>query len=323
MFMKKMFRQLMLPLFLVLMLGGGSLRAQPKTVELTERVVTLSASLQPNLETVHTLCAFNWFYLGGTVPGTSHSVVQAYDDSGKAQQEYVLKPGQTIYALHVLADGALWALTRQDESGWRLVKFNFVGQLLQDVPLVFPDGFELPTPVAPAQLHLVPGLDSREVHGIYFAPGPKPEFKTFTLSTYGIVTGVRNDGFRDRDGYTHRLATKKGKDGEETLNVVWKQSAFPLTSPHYDLDLWDDQVIVQTSEDDSRGQSFLLALNDVRPMWRAPLKFPLRNNGYTFYNYNHITRKLTMYPHLDALMGTGWRVSSASKRPAPKVPRRD
>ena len=63
-------------------------------------------------------------------------------------------------------------------------------------------------------------------------------------------------------------------------------------------------------------------MNSYRPMWREPLKFPLRNNSYTFYHYNHITRKVTLYPYLDALMGTGWRVPGAG-RSAPKVPRRD
>lgn len=320
--MSKMFRQLWLPLFLVLLTGGHRLQADSPALQLTDRVVALSASLQPSEETVYTLAAFNWFYLGGVAPGTGRSVVQAYDADGKAQQEYVFPAGQIIYALHVLEDGALWGLTRKDSPGWRLVKFNFSGKLLQDVPLVFPNGFDLPVPESPARLHLVAGLNPREIHGVYFAPGPKPEFKTFTLSPYGIVVATRADGFRDRDGYTHRYQSHKGEDGSETLSIAWKQSKFPLTEPFYALDLWDDQVVIHTSGDGSQGQSYLLAMNEYRPMWREPLKFPLRNNGYTFYQYNHITRKLTAYPYLDALLGTDWRVPSAAKRKTPKVPKR-
>jgi hypothetical protein len=321
--MNMMFRQFGLPLILALLLGVGPTQAQTKTVQLTERVVALSASLQASEESVFTLAAFNWFYLGGVAPGTGRSVVQAYDPYGAAQQEYVFPVGQTIYALHVLDDGALWGLTRKDNTGWRLVKFNFVGQLLQDVPLVFPRGFELPVPEGQARLHLVPALDWREVHGVYFAPGPNPVFKTFTLSTYGTVTGVLNEGFRDRDGFTHRYQIKTDAEGKETFSLVWKRSAFPLTQPYYSVDLWDDQVVVQTSDEGSNGQSFLLAMNSYRPMWRELLKFPLRNNSYTFYHYNHITRKVTLYPYLDALMGTDWRVPGAGKRPAPKVPKKD
>ncbi len=319
--MSKMFRQLGLLLILTVLATGFQSHAQTKMVQLTERVVALSASLQPSAETVFTLAPFNWFYVGGVVPGTGSSVVQAYDPEGKAQQEYVFPPGQIIYALHVLDDGALWGLTRKDNTGWRLVKFNFVGQLLQDLPLVFPKGFELPVPDEKARLHLVPALDWREVHGVYFAPGPKPVFKTFTLSTYGVVTRTLDDGFRDRDGYTHRYQRKADADGKESLNLAWKGSVFPLTEPYYALDLWDDQVTVQTSSDGSNGQSFLLAMNDYRPMWREPLKFPLRNNSYTFYHYNQITRKLTAYPYLDALIGTGWRVPSG-KRGTPAVPKK-
>jgi hypothetical protein len=321
--MNKLFRQFGLPLILALLFGGGGQsQAQTRTVQLTERVVALSTSLQAIEESVFTLAPFSWFYLGGVAPGTGRSVVQAYDPSGAAQQEYLFPTGQTIYALHVLDDGALWGLTRLDNTGWRLVKFNFVGQLLQDVPLVFPKGFELPVPEGQARLHLVPGLDWREVHGVCFAPGPKPVFKTFTLSTYGTVSRTLDEGFRDRDGFLHRYQSKTDTDGKETLSLVWKRSAFPLTEPFYALDLWDDQVVVQTSEEGATGQSFLLAMNSYRPMWREPLKFPLRNNSYTFYHYNHITRKVTLYPYLDALMGTGWRVPGAG-RSAPKVPRRD
>jgi hypothetical protein len=317
-----MLRQLWLPLFLVLLTGSSRLQAESQTVQLTEKTVSLSASLQPSEETVYTMAEFNWFYLGGVVTGTGRSVVQAYDADGKAQQEYVFPSGQIIYALHVLEDGALWGLTRKDDTGWRLVKFNFSGKLLQDLPLVFPKGFDLPVPESPARLHLVAGSNPREIHGVYFAPGPKPVFKTFTLSTYGVVIKTQADGFRDRDGYTHRYASQTGADGQENLSIVWKQSKFALTEPFYALDLWDDQVVIHTSGDGSRGQSYLLAMNDYRPMWRAPLAFPLRNNGYTFYQYNHITRKVTEYPYLDALLGTDWRVPSAAKRKTPKVPRR-
>lgn len=319
--MKRVFRQLGLPLFLILLLGIWQVQAQTKPVQLTERVISLSAALQPSDEAAFTLSAFGWFYVGGVVPGKGQSVVQAFDPDGKPQQEYPFPPGQNIYALHVLDDGALWGLARKDETGWRLVKFNFVGQLLQDIPLVFPKGFELPTPADKARLHLVPGLNPREIHGVYFMPGPKAVFKTFTLSTYGVVTETNSEGFKDRDGFTHRLATKPGADGKENLGIAWKRSFYLFAEPHYAVDLWDDQVIVQSSADDSNGQSFLLSMNDYRPMWREPLKFPLRNNGYTFYHYNKITRKVTLYPYLDALMGTGWRVPSG-KRMAPPVPKR-
>ncbi|HEY1173952.1 MAG TPA: hypothetical protein VGH19_21485 [Verrucomicrobiae bacterium] len=319
--MKRLLWRLRWLLFFGLLIGGWQVQAQTKPVQLTERVVSLSAALQPSRESAFTLAGFNWFYVGGVVPGKGQSVVQAFDTDGAPQQEYLLPPGQTIYALHVLDDGALWALTRKDETGWRLVKFNFAGPLLQDLPLVFPKGFEIPAPAGKARLHLVPGQNDREVHGVYFVPGAQAVFKTFTLSTYGVVKSANSEGFKDRDGFTHRLTTRPGVDGKDSLGITWKRSFYLLSEPHYAVDLWGDQVIVQTSDDDSQGQSYLLALNDFRPMWREPLKFPLRNNSYTFYHYNLTTRKVTLYPYLDALMGTGWRVPS-SKRGTPLVPKK-
>jgi hypothetical protein len=300
----------------------GSLPLCAASIELTEQTITLGAAQQPAEETVHTIAPFGWSYVGGFSAKAGATVVEAYDTDGRSQQQYVFPSGNVVYALYALDGGALWGLCQnpaKNPVGWRLTKFTFWGELLADIPLVFPAGFDLPAPQGASRLHLSPALKATEVRGIYYAPGASPILKTFTLSTYGIVTDANPAGFRDRDGFNFHLTNRAAVASAPQLSLAWKGGSLPLKSS-FAFNLWDDLIVAQNSTDGARGEAVLIAEKKPRAMWSAPLKFPLDNNGYTFYHYNPTTRTMTLYPSLDALMGSGWKATN--RKPAPKPPKR-
>ena len=302
---------------------GFSAASASATIELSEQNFALGAAQYPSDETVYTIAPFGWFYVGGFSPKSGTSVAELYDVDGKSQQQYLFPAGNVIHALYSLDGGALWGLCQnpgKSATGWRLTKFTFWGELVSDIPLVFPPGFDLPTPSGNARLHLSPGLKATEVRGVYYAPGVKPVLKTFTISTYGIVTETNPAGFRDRDGFNLRLENQAPADSNaQKLALAWKGGSLPLKSS-FAFNLWDDLIVVQNSADGSRGEAFVIHEKKPRQMWSTPLRFPLDNNGYTFYSYNAITRTMTLYPYLDALMASGWKATS--RKPAPKPPKR-
>jgi len=319
-FMTAFFARLSL---LTLALGCGLANLSAATIELTEQTIALGAAQQPAEETVHTIAPFGWSYVGGFSAKAGVSVAEAYDTEGKSQQQYLFPPGNIIHALYSLDGGALWGLCQnadKNPNGWRLTKFTFWGELLGDTPLVFPPGFNLPAPSGEARIHLSPGLKATEVRGIYYAPGAKPVLKTFTISTYGVVTATNPEGFCDRDGFNFHLVNQATPDAAAPqLALAWKGGSLPLKSS-FAFNLWDDLIVAQNSTDGTRGEAFLIAEKKPRAMWSTSLKFPLDNNGYTFYHYNPTTRTITLYPSLDALMASGWK--STNRKPAPKPPKR-
>lgn len=317
-------RSLVLTLLLLVAGIGGQAFAATKSLQLNASAVKLSAAKQPNEESVFTLAPFGWFFSGGYAPGVGSTVIQAYDQYGQARQTLTFPAGNVVHALHVLDDGAVWGLCRKGDSPtWRLTKLSFFGELLADVPLVFPDGFELPVPEAGAQFHFCPSQKATEVRGLYFKGGPDPVMKTFVISTYGVVTSTRSDGFRDREGHSSDLVPGPDhEDKPDQVELKWQGDAKVIETPHFTLDIWEDQLLLQTSQDGLEGEVFLLADKKLRPLWSEPLIFPLRNNGYSFFHYDTISRTVTIYPYLDAMMGTGWRPFSP-KRHVPKVPRRN
>jgi hypothetical protein len=312
-------------LALILWCGLADLSAAATgTIELTEQTVTLGAAQQSAEETVYAIAPFGWFYAGGFSAKAGTSVVEIYDTDGKSQQQYLFPAGNTIHALYSLDGGALWGLCQnpgKNPKGWRLTKFTFWGELVADIPLVFPPGFDLPAPQGNnTRIHLSPGLKASEVRGIYYTSGAKPILKTFTISTYGIVTDTNPAGFRDRDGFNLRLENQAAPDAPTPkLALAWKGGSLPLKSS-FAFNLWDDLIVAQNSTDGTRGEAVLIAEKKPRAMWSTSLKFPLDNNGYTFYHYNPITRTMTLYPSLDALMGSGWKATN--RKPAPKPPKR-